>query len=115
MTLMISPPRVTRIRRYLLGGTAVVLLSMCAGVTGSFTQPISAQTPKQVQSDKKQVSSPDLICTYYDKGIAFPGTCGRDKQDHAKYACYKDGDANVSQLQIGCERKILRAEQAEEK
>jgi beta-lactamase regulating signal transducer with metallopeptidase domain len=84
MTLMTSSPRVTRIRRYLLGGTAVVLLSICAGVTGSFTQPVSAQTPKQTQSAKKQYSSHDLICTYYDKGIAFPGTCGRDQQDKAK-------------------------------
>jgi len=114
MTLMTSSPRVTRIRRYLLGGTAVVLLSICAGVTGSFTQPVSAQTPKQTQSGKKQESSHDLICTYYDKGVGFPGTCGRDKQDKAKYVCYEDG-ANVSQLQIGCERKVLRAEQADKK
>ncbi len=114
MTLMTSSPRVTRTRRYLLGGTAVVLLSICAGVTGSFTQPVSAQTPKQTQSGKHPVSSHDLICTYYDKGIAFPGTCGRDKQDKAKYVCYKDG-AIVSQLQIGCEWKVLRAEQAQKK
>ena len=112
MTLITSSPRVTGIRRYLLGGTAVVLLSTCAGVTGSFTQPVSAQTQNQTQSGKKQVSRHDLICTYYDKGIAFPGTCGRDKQDKAKYVCYKDG-AIVSQLQIGCERKVLKAEQAE--
>jgi len=115
MTLINSSPRVTRIRRYLLGGTAAVLLSIWAGVTGSFTQPISAQTSKQAQSGKKQESSPDLICTYYNKGIGFPGTCGRDKQDHAKYVCYKDGDTNLSQLQIGCEGKVLRAEQADKK
>ena len=112
MNLMTSSPQVSRIRRYLLGGTAVVLLSICAGVSGSFTQPVSAQTPKETQSGNKRESSPDLICTYYDKAIGFPGTCGRDKQDKAKYVCYKDGAGNVSQLQIGCEWKVLRAEQA---
>ena len=114
MTVMTSPLRVTRIRRYLLGGTAVVLLFICAGVTGSFTQPVAAQNPKQPQSANNQESSHGLICTYYDKGIGSPGTCGRDKQDKAKYVCYKDG-ADVSQLQIGCEGKVLRAEQAAKK
>src|SRR3954452_16386657 len=50
MTLMTSPPRVTRLRRYLLGGTAVVLLSMCAGVTGSLTRTVAAQSLKQPES-----------------------------------------------------------------
>ena len=112
MTLMIGSPKVTSIRRYLLGGTAVVLLSICAGVTGSFTQPVSAQTPKPSQSTGIQEHHPNLTCTYYDKSIAFPGTCGRDRQDKARFVCYKEGDANASQTQIGCERKVLRAEQA---
>jgi beta-lactamase regulating signal transducer with metallopeptidase domain len=113
MTLMTSSPRVTRIRRYLLGGTAAVFLSICAGVTGSFSRPVAAQTPKQPQSAKQQESGPNLDCTYYDdKTVGFPGTCGRDKQDEAKYVCYKNQDPTISQLQIGCEWKVLRAEQA---
>ncbi|MCL4794981.1 MAG: M56 family metallopeptidase [Bryobacteraceae bacterium] len=115
MTLMTSPPRVTGIRRYLLGGTAVVLLSICAGVTGSFSQPVAAQTPKQPQSAMKQESGPNLDCTYYDKSAGFPGTCGRDQQDNAKFVCYKNQDPTISQLQIGCEWKVLRAEQAKQK
>jgi beta-lactamase regulating signal transducer with metallopeptidase domain len=100
MTLMTSSPRVTRIRRYLLGGTAVVLLSICASVTGSFSQPVAAQTPKQPQSAMKQESGPNLDCTYYDdKNVGFPGTCGRDNQDKAKYVCYKNQDPTISQLQ----------------
>lgn len=115
MSLMTSPRRVTRIRRYLLGGTAVVLLSICAGVAGSFTQSVAAQTPKQPHSAAKRESGPDLDCTYYDKAGGFPGTCGRDKQDRAKYVCYKNQDPTISQLQIGCEWKVLRAERAEKK
>ena len=101
MTLMSSSPRVTMIRRYLLGGAAVVLISICAGVIGSFTQPVSAQSPKQTQSARKQESGPNLTCTYYDKAVGFPGTCGRDKQDNDKYACYKDPDASLSQFKSG--------------
>jgi beta-lactamase regulating signal transducer with metallopeptidase domain len=116
MTLMISSPRLTRLRRYLLGGSAVLLLSICAGVTGSFTRPVAAQIPTQPESAKKQESSPNLDCTYYDdKAVGFPGTCGRDKQDKAMYVCYKNQDPNISQLQIGCEWKVLRAEQAKKK
>ena len=116
MTLMTSSPRVTRFRRYLLGGTAVVLLSICAGVAGSFTQPVGAQTPRQPESAKNQESGPDLDCTYYDdKTVGFPGTCGRDKQDKAKFICYKNQDPTISQRQIGCEWKVLRAEQAKKK
>jgi beta-lactamase regulating signal transducer with metallopeptidase domain len=116
MTLMTSSPRVTRIRRCLLGGTAMVLLTICAGVTGSFSHPVAAQTPKQPQSAIKQQSGPNLDCTYYDdKNARFPGTCGRDNQDKAKYVCYKNQDPSISQLQIGCEWKVSRAEQAKKK
>jgi beta-lactamase regulating signal transducer with metallopeptidase domain len=113
MNLMTSSPRVTSIRRYLLGGTAVVLLSICAVVTGSFTQTVAAQTKKQPQSAKNQESGPNLDCTYYDdKTVGFPGTCGRDKQDKTRYVCYKNEDSTISQLQIGCEWKVLRVEEA---
>jgi beta-lactamase regulating signal transducer with metallopeptidase domain len=116
MTLMTSSPGVTRIRRYLLGGTAMVLLFICAGVTGSFSQPVAAQTSKQPQFAQKQESSPNLDCTYYDdKNVGFPGTCRRDSQDNAKYVCYRTQEPDISQLQIGCEWKVLRAEQARNK
>lgn len=112
MTLMTSTPRVTGIRRYLLGGTAVVLLSVCAGVAGAFSQPIAAQTPKQPQSATNQESGPNLDCTYYDRNVGFPGTCGRDQTNKAKFVCFKKEDPTLSQNQIGCEWKVLRAEKA---
>ena len=98
MTLMTSLPRVSRIRHYLLGLTAMVLLSICAGVSGSFTQSVAAQTSKPAA--KKQ-GSKDLTCTYYDdKNTGSPGTCGYDKQDKTKYRC-DHADAAKSQTQIG--------------
>ncbi|HBY64673.1 MAG TPA: hypothetical protein DEH78_33045 [Solibacterales bacterium] len=112
MNLMISPPRVTAIRRYLLSGTAVVLLSICAGVAGAISQPVAAQTPKQTQSATKQKDGPNLDCTYYEKGVGFPGTCGRDQTNKAKFVCSKNEDLTLSQNQAGCEWKVLRAEKA---
>lgn len=112
MTLMTSTPRVTGIHRYLLGGTAAVLLSVCAGVAGGFSQPIAAQTPKQTQSVTNQENGPNLDCTYYDKNVGFPGTCGRDQANKTKFACYKNENPTLSQTQIGCEWKVLRAEKA---
>jgi hypothetical protein len=109
MTLMTSLPRVSRIRRYLLGVTAMLLLSICAVVGGSFAQPVAAQT-----AGTKQENTKDLSCTYYaDKAIAgSPGTCGFDKQDKTKYRCYSNADPAKSQTQIGCEWKVLRAQGA---
>ena len=101
MTLLTSQPQVTRIRSYLSGVTAIVLLSICAVVTGKLTQPVSAQT--------SVVSAPDLVCTYYGKGIAHPGTCDFDKQDKKKYRCYKDEDPTQSNEQSACEWKVQRA------
>lgn len=114
MTLMTSLPRVSRIRRYLLGVTVVLVLSICAGVSGSFTQSVAAQTSKpSTQTDSagaKQENSKDLSCTYYDdKTIGSPGTCGFDKQDKTKYRCFSNADPRKSQTQIGCEWKVLRA------
>jgi len=105
MTLLTSQPQVTRIRRYLSGVTAIVLLSICAGVTGKFTQPVAAQT----STPSTQVAAPDLSCTYYGKGIAHPGTCDFDKQDKNKYRCYKDEDPTQSNQQSACEWKVQRA------
>ena len=114
MTLMTSLPRVSRIRRSLLGGTVVLVLSICAGVSGLFTQSVAAQSSKPAAQTgvKKQAGSTDLSCTYYDKGVGSEGTCGRDQQDKAKYRCYSNADAAKSQTQIGCEWKVLRAERA---
>lgn len=105
MTLLTSQPQVTRIRRYLSGVTAIVLLSICAGVSGKFTQPVAAQT----STTSAQVNPPDLSCTYYGKGIAHPGTCDFDKQDRKKYRCYNDEDPAQSNEQSACEWKVQRA------
>jgi beta-lactamase regulating signal transducer with metallopeptidase domain len=116
MTLMTTSPRVTTIRSYLFGSTAVLLLFVCAGVIGSFSQSVAAQTPIQPQSAKKQQGGPNLDCTYYsEKTELFPGTCGRDRQDATRYVCYKRQDPTVSQPQAGCEWKVLRAERAKTK
>jgi beta-lactamase regulating signal transducer with metallopeptidase domain len=116
MTLMTSAPRVSRIGRYSLGAIAMVLLAICAGVGGSFTQPVSAQTSAlTAQTDsagKKADASKDLSCTYYDKAIGSPGTCGYDQQDKTKYRCYSNQYPAKSQTQIGCEWKVKRAEGA---
>lgn len=116
MSLMHASPRVTRVRRCMAGAAALVLLSICAVVAGSFTQSVAAQNPKQPRFAEKQTSVPNLDCTYYDdKTVGFPGTCGRDKQINSKYVCYKNQDPTASQLQIGCEWKVLRAEQAKKR
>jgi len=116
MTLMTQLPRVSRIRRYLLSLTVMLVLSICAGVSGSFTQSVSAQTPKpSAQADsgaQKQAGSTDLSCTFYDRGVGSPGTCGYDMQDKTKYRCYSNVDSAKNQPQIGCEWKVLRAERA---
>jgi beta-lactamase regulating signal transducer with metallopeptidase domain len=117
MTIMTALPRVSRIRRYLLGVSATVLLSLCAGVSGWFTQPVAAQTSNpSAQADtrgKNQQASKDLSCTYWDnKDTSSPGTCGVDKQDKTKYRCYSDQDRSKSQEQIGCEWKVRRAAEA---
>jgi hypothetical protein len=115
VTLMAASPRITRTHRYLLGAPAVLVLSICAGVAASFTQPVAAQTQKQPESAQTR-NSPNLDCTYIDeKGLGSAGTCGRDKQDKAKYVCYKNPDLTISQLQVGCEWKVLRAERARKK
>ncbi len=108
MTLMNSQTPMSRIRRYLSGTAAILLLAISASVTGSFTQPVAAQT-------SKQEASKDLSCTYYEKGIGSPGTCGFDKQDHTKYRCYSNQDSTKSNLQIGCEWKVQRAMGAKKK
>jgi hypothetical protein len=88
-------------------------------VTGSFTQPVAAQTSKSsAQTDstgKKQEASKDLSCTYYEKGIGSPGTCGFDKQDQTKYRCYSNQDSTKSNPQIACEWKVQRALGAKKK
>lgn len=116
MTLMTSLPRVSRIGRYSFGAVAMLLLSMCAGMSGSFTQPVAAQTsqrsPQTDSEGKKQKDSTDLSCTYYDKAVGSPGTCGYDKQNKKQYRCYSNQYPSKSQNQIGCEWKVKRAEEA---
>src|SRR5262249_15683972 len=113
MTLMTSLPRVSRIRPYLFGVATMLILSICAGVSGSFTQPRAAQTSNpSAQSDtggKKQEGSKDLSCTYEKKNSESQGTCGFDKQDKTKYRCYSNQYPAKSNLQIACEWKVLRA------
>lgn len=114
MSLMTSIPRVGRIRRYLLAAAAILLLSLCAGVNGWFTQSVAAKTSNpSTQSDsadkKAQKAGPDLDCTYYDKGVPHPGTCGFDPKDKTKYRCYLNADLTKSQMQIGCQSKVLKA------
>jgi beta-lactamase regulating signal transducer with metallopeptidase domain len=119
MTLMNSQPPVSRIRRYFAGTVSILLLGISAYVTGSLTQPVAAQTSKSLaqanSGGKKQEASKDLSCTYYEKGIGSPGTCGFDKQDKTKYRCYLNTDPSRSQTQIGCEWKVQRALGAKKK
>lgn len=115
MTLTTSLPRVSRIQRYLWTVTAVLLLSICAGVIGSMTPTVAAQTAnpsaKAGSAGKKQEGSKDLSCTYYDdKNKGYPGTCGYDKEDKTKYRCYLNEDPARSNAQIGCEWKVRRAQ-----
>jgi hypothetical protein len=119
MTLMNSQPPVSRIRRYLAGAAAILLLGISASITGSLTQPVAAQTsnsPAQANSGgKKQEASKDLSCTYYEKGVGSPGTCGFDKEDRTKYRCYSNQDSTKSNPQIACEWKVQRALRAKKK
>lgn len=119
MTVMTALPRVSRIRQCLLGVSATLFLSVCAGVSGWLTPLVAAQTPKpsaQQDSRGKKQPSKDLSCTYYDeKTVGYPGTCGFDKQDKTSYRCYSNQDPTKSNLQIGCEWKVLRALDAKKK
>jgi beta-lactamase regulating signal transducer with metallopeptidase domain len=117
MTVMTALPRVSRVRRYLLGVSATLLLCLCAGGSAWFTQPVAAQTSKSSapadSRGKNQQAGKDLSCTYYDdKDVGSSGTCGVDKQDKNKYRCYSDQDRSKSQPQIGCEWKVRRAAEA---
>jgi hypothetical protein len=76
-------------------------------------QPASPSAQAPSTPDKKQGNAPDLDCTYYDeRTAAHPGTCGYDRRDKKKYVCYLNSDNSQSQTQIGCEWKLLRAEEA---
>ena len=118
MTLITSIPRVSRIQRSLWTVTAILLLSICAGVIGSMTRTVAAQTADSSaqagSAGKKQEASKDLSCTYYDKGIGYPGTCGfrLDKEDKTEYRCYLNQDRAQSNPQIACEWKVRRAQQS---
>lgn len=114
MTVMTALPRVSRIRRFVLGASAILLLCVCGGITGWFTQPVAAQTSKPLaQADsggKNHKASKDLSCTYYsDINVGSPGTCGVDKHDKTQYLCIADRNPEKSQLQSGCEWKVKRA------
>lgn len=119
MTLMTSVPRVNKIRRYCFGVTAMLILFVCACVSGLFTQSVTAQTStssaQASSAAKTQQESKDLTCTYYDGGVGSEGTCGYDKKDKTKYRCYSNQDSAKSQDQIGCEWKVKRAEAAKKK
>jgi beta-lactamase regulating signal transducer with metallopeptidase domain len=118
MTLTTSIPGLSRIQRCFWTVTAIILLSICAGGIGLMTRTVAAQTVNpsaQAASaaDQKQKAAPDLDCTYYDENtVGHAGTCGYDKQDRKKYLCYLNSDMTQSQMQIGCESKLRRAEQA---
>jgi beta-lactamase regulating signal transducer with metallopeptidase domain len=115
MTLTTSMPRLSRIQRYLRAATAILLLSFCAGGIGLMTRTVAAQTADRsaqapLAAGKKQGTAPDLECTYYDeKTVAHAGTCGYEKNDQKKYACYLNSDPAQSQTQTGCEWKLRRA------
>ena len=113
MTLTTSQPKVSRVQRYLSGLMAALLLLACATVSGSLTQSVASQTSKSTDpaesAGKRQASSKDLSCTYYEDGKGSPGTCGFDKRDKKKYRCYSNEDPARSNPQIACEWKVLRA------
>ncbi|HVX67011.1 MAG TPA: M56 family metallopeptidase [Bryobacteraceae bacterium] len=114
VTLIASMPRVSRLRYHVSSIASILLLSICAGVSGSFAQPVATQASKpSIRSDsgiKKQESGKDLSCTYYDKKtMPHPGTCGIDEQDEIKYRCYSNQDPAQSNPQLACESKVLRA------
>jgi beta-lactamase regulating signal transducer with metallopeptidase domain len=129
MTLTTSMPGLSGTRRGLCTATAIVLLSLCAGGIGLMTRTVaaqtvspSAQTPPSASTASimqqrlrllfEQAATPDLSCTYYDKGVGHDGTCGYDKNDKKKYLCYLNSDPAKSQTQIGCEWKLRRAEES---
>ena len=111
--MMTSATRLSPIRQGLRKVTAILLLSLCAAVSASFTQPVTAQTAnrstKPDAASTRQASGPDLVCSYYDKGVDHPGTCGVDPQDKTRYRCYSDVDPSKSNLQSACKSKVLRA------
>ena len=107
MTLTTSQPRLSRLQRFVTGGAATLLLSLCAVIGGAMTQSVAAQ-PATAQTDQAGRSR-DLACTYYERGKGFPGTCGYDTKDKKSYRCYLDADPGRSQLQTGCEWKLRRA------
>jgi hypothetical protein len=74
------------------------------------TQTVAAQTQGQPAAGKK--AGKDLSCTYYDKGVGHPGTCGFDQEDKTKFRCYSNQDPAQSNPQIACERKVLRAQES---
>jgi beta-lactamase regulating signal transducer with metallopeptidase domain len=117
MNLTISMPRLSRIQRGLWTVTAILLLTICAGLTGLMTRTVAAQTTSPSaqgpQAAGKQQAASDLACTYYDKiNMAHAGTCGYDKNDRKKYVCYLNPDMAQSEPQIGCEWKLRRAEES---
>jgi hypothetical protein len=75
-------------------------------------QTASASAQAQPPAGKKQGSSANLDCTYYDGAVGHEGTCGYDKKDKKKYLCYLNSDMTQSQTQIGCEWKLRRAEES---
>jgi hypothetical protein len=116
MTLITSMPQLSRIQRYLWTVTAILLLSICAGGTESMTRTVAAQaaspSSQTPPSAGKKQATPNLDCTYYEKGVGYEGTCGYDKKDKKKTVCYLNADMARSQTQIGCEWKLRRAEDA---
>jgi beta-lactamase regulating signal transducer with metallopeptidase domain len=119
MNLTTSMPRLSRIQRYLWTVSAILFLSICAGGIGLMTRTVAAQTASPSAqappiAGKKQVAAPDLDCTYYDQDkttAGQEGTCGYDPKDRKTYLCYLNSDTAQSELQIGCEWKLRRAEE----
>ena len=120
MTLTTSMPRLSRIQRYLWTVATLLVLSICAGGIGLMTRTVAAQTASpsaqgQPTAGNKQ-AAPDLACTYYYNGVGSDdATCGRDKEDKAKYRCYLNTDPTRSNPQSACEWKVLRFEEWKKK
>jgi hypothetical protein len=117
MTLTTSMPRLSRIQRYLWTVSAILLLSICARGIGLMTRTVAAQTASPSAqapplAGKKLEAAPNLDCTYYDeKTVGHAGTCEYDPKDKKKYLCYLNSDMTQSEIQIGCEWKLRRAEE----
>jgi beta-lactamase regulating signal transducer with metallopeptidase domain len=113
MVLTSAIPRLSRIQRSFWTVTAILILSICAAGIGSMTRIVAAAPSP---ADKKK--TPNLDCTYYDKHIVglvgHAGTCGYDRNDKKKYACYLNSDTAQSEPQSGCEWKVRRAEAAKQ-